>query len=475
MVYSQIISDLIWDHAAEHKQMRADYDRYKGEGLAIQKRVLSDDKKVCSKLNNDYAGEIVDQGVGYLFGKPITYQVKGERFEGKPEALKAAQTELAEFKQVSFIEDLDSETGKKGQICGRGARLCYIDKEGQPRVMNLPPWEVIIVQDASLDETQYGLRYYGVTDMSTGMPIVRTRVEWYDKGFVTFYISNNENQFVLDSAQAPNPLPHGFNMVPLIEFPNNEERQGAFKKVEANIDAYDRAMSVAQDEIEEFRNAYLALIGCTMDAAERVKARETGVFTLPGDGADAKFLTKDINGNFYIDHKKTLKENIYRFSKTVDMSAETFTGSGASGETRKWLLLALEFRVGTQQLKFAKALTQMFQVISTAWATKSIDLSWKDITFVFDRNMPAELLQEAQIQSTLNGVISTETRLALLSVISDPAAEIERMRKENETAVDLDAPDPEADPDKNDNAADAQAVKDGKMTEAEYAAKWGAK
>jgi len=443
VVTSKIIKDLISEYSGIHRKMKQDYDRYKAEQLPIHFREQKKQDKPNNKLNNDYRGEIVDQGVGYLFGKPITYRLNKESYAGNESGYETDRLKLQEFLKTSFIEDLDTETGKKGSICGVGTRLCYVNKNGQECVMNVPPWEVILIYDASLNIVQYALRYYEIQQVDGNAVKTRTRVEWYDNQEVTYYISDDNKNYILDTNESTNPQLHMFDMVPVIEFPNNEERLNDFKKVEANIDAYDKTLSIIQDEIEEFRNAYMAFLGCTIDEPTKKLLEETGALSLPGDGADVKFLIKDLNGEYFEKHKKTLKENIYRFSKTVDMSAETFTGSGASGETRKWLLLALEFRAGIQALKFSKGLTQMFQVLTTAWEKKKITLSWKNIEFTFDRNMPAELKQESEIQSVLNGVISDRTRLSLFSAVRDVDEEIKQMEKENDLKVDLDAVNPD--------------------------------
>ncbi len=443
IVTSKIIRDLISEYSEIHRKMKLDYDHYKAEHLPIHSREPKKQGKPNNKLNNDYRGEIVDQGIGYLFGKPITYRLKKEAYSDNESGYESDRLKLQEFLKTSFIEDLDTETGKKGSVCGVGTRLCYVDKQGQERVMNIPPWEVILIYDASLDVVQYALRYYEIQQVEGDAVRTRTRVEWYDYQTVTYYISDNNKNYILDINEPNNPQLHMFDKVPIIEFPNNEEHINDFKKVEANIDAYDKTLSIIQDEIEEFRNAYLAFIGCSVDKETIKMLEETGALSLPGDGADAKFLIKDLNGEYFEKHKKTLKENIYRFSKTVDMTAETFAGYGASGETRKWLLLALEFRAGIQALKFSKGLTQMFQVLTTAWEKKKITLSWKNIEFTFDRNMPAELKQESEIQSVLNGVISDRTRLSLFSAVRDVDEEIKQMEKENDLKVDLDAVNPD--------------------------------
>lgn len=46
-----------------------------------------------------------------------------------------------------------------GALCGVAYRLLYIDKHGEERAMNIPPWEVIKVMDRSINEFQYVIQY----------------------------------------------------------------------------------------------------------------------------------------------------------------------------------------------------------------------------------------------------------------------------------------------------------------------------
>jgi len=82
--------------------------------------------------------------------------------------------------------------------------------------------------------------------------------------------------------------------------------------VEALIDAYDKTVSDAQNEIEEFRLAYLLLTGAEIDEDTLIKARATGVIELPAEG-DAKYLTKVLQTEFIENQKNTLERNIFRF------------------------------------------------------------------------------------------------------------------------------------------------------------------
>lgn len=60
------------------------------------------------------------------------------------------------------------------------------------------------------------------------------------------------------------------------------------------------------------------------------------------------------------------------------------------------------------------------------------------MTFQFTRNLPANLSDEADVQSKLQGLISEETRLSMLSVVPDPKAELQKMKEEEVDSIDLD-------------------------------------
>ena len=445
IITTKIIADLIKENASVQINLVRKYNAYCAIGLPITSRSEPKTGKANNKLVNDYRGEIVDQIVGYLFGNPVTYSLKievGQKAEDT--TYKKNLQVLKDFNQLNNSEELDAETGKMMSVCGRAARLLYIDRDGKERQMDVRPWEVIFVYDQSLDEVQYAMRYYNVYDMSTGKPQTRTRVEWYDDKNVSYYISSDKGyvadymQVQIDTKVVPvSSQAHLFDRVPLIDFQNNSELLGDFEKTESLIDGYDRVVSDAQNEIEDLRLAYLIFKGVIPDEGVLAEAKRTGAFGCEKDD-EIGYLTKSINDAFIENQKKSLRENIYRFSKTVDVNADTFTGSGASGEARKWLLLALENRGSTKERKFKSGIHTLFSIIVTAWKKKGININPNDIEVQLDRNLPAELKQEAEIQSMLKGIVSDRTRLKLFSIIKDVDEEIRQLEVENDLKVDLD-------------------------------------
>lgn len=430
-VTSDIIKDLIDDHAPKRAKMLSLYNRYKTVDLPILNREFEDKEKINRKLNNSFDSEIVDTKVGYFIGNPISYQARDE--QGK------TATALSEFILRNNIDDLDSETVKMATICGKSARLLYIDRDGLERAMNVPPWEVVLVYDRSINEPQFALRYYEITVKEGNEEKTKTRVEWYDDLTVTYYLEDESGEYVLDISEPVNPQPHLFDLVPIIVFPNNEEQQGDAEKVLSLIDAYDRTLSDVNSEVEQFRLAYMAFYGYDPDEETLKKAARTGAFGLDekSEGVGIEFITKDINDAVIEHHLDRLEANIMRFGKSVNMTDEQFA-SNLSGVAIRYKLMALETKCITMERKITAALRQQFRVLCTAWAKKGISADYTDIHFEFKRNLPVNIKDEAEATSLLRGQVSERTRLALLSFVGNVAGEIEEMAKDNDGLLDLD-------------------------------------
>lgn len=432
-ITSAIIKDLIKNHKAKKERMIELYNVYAGD-VEIKNRNFDDERKINNQINNDYAGDIIDGIVGYMFGEEINYLVDKNSYSETD--LKKINDKIKTFRNTNSIADLDSTTGEKMSICGYGARLLYIDPEGQERIMDLNPWETIFIEDPTLDIITYALIYYEIEIKEGDQTKKRTKVEWYDSTNILFFISNDKGDFESDNETGPTK-PHMFKFVPVIKFPNNNLEQGDFEKALESINAYDRTISDMQNEIEEFRIAYFAWYGAQPTPEVINSARQTGALYFPED-TDGKFITKPLDQvvEFMKDHKKTLNDNIYKFTKSVDMRDEQFSGSAMSGESRKWKLVNFENRAKTKERKFEKALKYQFKVLCSAWNVKEINLKPEDVSFIFKRNLPVDINYEADATGKLKGKVSEDTRLSQLSFITD--VEVEKKKMEDDMAIDLD-------------------------------------
>jgi SPP1 family phage portal protein len=113
----------------------------------------------------------------------------------------------------------------------------------------------------------------------------------------------------------------------------------------------------------------------------------------------------------------------------------------------------LENKAGTKARKFGKGLREQFKVLCSAWKKKNIDIDYLDIFWEFKRNIPIDLAYVAEYASKLKGIHSDHTLLSQIPYIDDVDYELELMKQEQESLIDLDS---FADDSKNQNDIENQ-------------------
>jgi len=434
---SIIINDLIKTFEPERTKMIKLWGEYKGE-VAIKNKTMPDVYKKNNKLPNPFRETIISQVLGYLWGVPIVYTFDQSKYdENQTAEIKSA---IEGFNKTNDVELLDTITAEWMSVCGYGSRLYYLDKNGTLRSMNVAPYETIFVYDPTIDKMIYAIIYYQVDYYDTIKKTYekRWKVELYDDTNVTFYFEYEKTKFELDPDEQKNPMPHMFKNVPVVKFNNNTINKGDFEGVGNLIDAYDLLISNAEDELDEFRLAYLAIIGGQISEDDVKRARATGVFQNP-EGVDIKFITKDLPTSFLADQSKRLKENIFNLSATLDFSDQVFSGNAESGLARRLKFQSLESKAIIKERNFSKALYDQYNLLTDIWEKKNIKLNPGDMQFIFGRDLPIDIMYYAQAGALLTGQVSEETKLSLFPFVPDPSEELKRIEAErNETGVTVD-------------------------------------
>ena len=419
---SELLQELLFSHKAIAERQKRLYDMYTAVDLEIQHRKLTDDVKINNKLENDFYSLIINQCVGYLFGNGLVYSIDSDKYDS--DTFKEYQDELFKWQVINNIADLDMETGKYQAVCGVAYRICYI-ADGEESVMNIKPWEIIPFEENGV--MKYAIRYYKTYD-AEGNEIVK--VDFYDDRYVSEYVYKHETMRNESGLVLTNKYEHLFKYCPVISFENNEDHIGDFEKTITLVEAFNRLVSDTQNEIEEFRQAYMVFDNdAEIDKETIIAARQTGAFTLP-EGSKAYFLTKDINPEFIQLQKEMLEENIYKFSQSVNMTDENFSGGTQTGESRKWKILDLENKAMVKERKFEKALREQFKVLCSSWNVRGKDLKYWDIFVQFSRAIPKDLSYLADVVTKLKGIVSDRTLISLMPFVDDIDFEFEQREEE---------------------------------------------
>lgn len=421
---AETILQLIKLHEEARNKTLGLFNRYMFKNIPIQTRKVEDITKLNNKLVNNFRGYVVDQVVGYLFGTDIAYTVDKAAENTTKETYQRFKNKLDRYLTINETADLDSELAKYMAICGYAARLQYVDtsEKNEIRTMNLPAWEVFFVFDGLSMTHAVRYQYYDT-------PLKKDALS------VTIYTDSQKYIFEEDATKGlilKEEKTHGFDFIPVALFQNNAEEMGDFEKVENLIDAYDIITSDSVNEVESFAHAYMLFKNINIDEKTMKEFKKTGGIQVDGEDGDVKFITKDINDTFMENVKKTLVRDIHKFSASIDMADESFSGSAQSGESRKWKMMDLETKAANKQRKFEKGLRQQFKIICSAWQKEIPGIDYLNISWVFTRNTPQDLTYIADFAQKMNGIHSRQTLLDKIPYIDDSEYEMELMKKERD-------------------------------------------
>jgi len=426
----ELLRRIIKKHRNNSTYNKGLIDRYEAlaDGVPIfdrEPRFGEEEDTINHKLNNDFFSEIIDFKTGFFAGNPIGYSYSdteesqedtGDTGDSKKEqkaARDAASKVITDFVTRSNMFDVDMECTKFAAICGYAGRLFYIDEDGNERVMVVPPNECIILSKTrDITHPTYGVRYYEIKDINDNKVV---KAEFYDSANIYYYEGGSESDLVLVKQEA-----NLFDGCPLQGIPNNLEMKGDAEKVLTLIDAYDRALSDSNNESEAFAHAYMILENIHLDEKEAKEVQKAGAIEIRtgANGGKVYFLTKEINDAFIEHHLDRLEENIYRFSKTPNLSDEAF--GTASGVSLKFKLTGLETKCGMFEAKMISAGTYMFTLLAKAWAKKTIKIDPLQVVMDFRRNIPVDVQDEAaNVQALTAAGLPKQVAFAQLSFVDD--------------------------------------------------------
>lgn len=461
----EIISQVVAAHRPEKEKMVRNYKRYivdKETGPEIFARetmqmsefdavrgIARIDNKVDHKVNNAFDVDIIDTKVAYFLGNPITYDIDKEMKveevkhglfakivnslrKSTDESQREQMVKLVEmYKLRNNIDDQNAEWGKMSAVCGYGARLIYINKEGYERVKTYDdPWNVIFIGDVTEP-------YYSIYMYEDGEGV--THYECYDAMNVYYFkadgngIVPEQTTFLVGETVVTAPAqPHLFRYNPLFGNPNNEELMGDAERVYILMYAYDRLVSDTVNEVEKMRLAYLIIRAAGgMEKEDIEKMNKSGMIELFGEDDKVEYLTKNVNDTMIENALKRLERNIYLIAKTPNLADLDF-GTNVSGVALRMKLMGLEGKAMMNERKMTASLRYEMKVLFSAWETR-YNFKAEDylrVFFTFKRNIPVHLLEEAQATSMLKGNVSERTRLAAMSIVDDVDYELDEMAKE---------------------------------------------
>lgn len=385
---------------------------YKGEH-EIKAQKQKELGKPDNRLVVNFAKYIVDTLNGYFIGKPIKTV--------HPDATIADSMRL--IAKRNSQNDNNAELSKMCSIYGHAYEFLYQDEVANTRVTYLAPTQAFVV----FDDTVAQAPLFGVRVMTDSEG--KTKGSVYTKTHVLDYTTDKDGKIVFEAETE-----HYYGDVPLIEYIENEERQSAFENVESLINAYNKALSEKANDVDYFADAYLAILGVDLDEGKLNAIRDNRIINLK-DGDMSKivveFLDKPNADQTQENLIERLERLIFQISMVSNINDESFGAS--SGTALRYKLQSMENLSLMKERKFTAGMAQRFKMlfnVPTNFGAPAEE--YLNIDYVFARNVPNNVEQEADTAAKLSGITSHSTQLSVLSVVDNVQDELNKIQEEQQ-------------------------------------------
>lgn len=412
-ITGEVIKEFINFHTAKKSRYIRLKNMYEGHH-AILDQEDKPDYKPDNRLVVNFAKYIVDTFNGFFIGIPVKTSHEKADINDRIDA----------FNKENDMDDEIAELSKMCSIYGHAYEFIWQDEKSKTRFTYNSPLDMFLVYDDTIAQNPlFGVRYYLEEGKIVGSVYTET---------IEYNIIDTGKGLKLEEVQ---PLYYG--EVPIIEYIENEERQSAFEHVETLINAYDKAISEKTNDVDYFSDAYMKILGAELNEEQLKNIRDNRVINLYGsneaDKVIVEFMEKPNADTTQENLINRLEKLIYQISMVANISDEHF-GNAASGVSLEFKLQAMKNLALMKERKFKSSMSRrykMFFQLPTNIPAGSKE-EWCNIEYTFTRNLPRNISDEANTAKSLEGVVSKETQLKVLSIVDNVKDEIARLDKEKE-------------------------------------------
>ena len=421
---TEMTTDLLWKLIQKHKGYVARYSRPLQDAYENKYEIFKMPPKPPYKPDNriavNYAKYITDTFNGFFIGIPVKVT--------SPDEL--TNDYIDYLNMTNDGDNNNAEISKLCDISGASFEMYYNKEDGEIGITYLSDLEAfMVVDDSILERPLYFVRYYMGADKVE-------RGSWSDKDNVYHFFKKGGRYYTEDE-----PHRHGFMYVPAVEYKANDERMGLFESAMPAINAYNKALSEKANDVDYFADAYMKIIGARVDDEDTIHMRSTRVINFEGDIAEGnvpvvEFMGKPDSDASHENLLSRLKDDIFLTTMVANISDENF--GTASGIALRYKLEAMSNLFTAKARRFTSSMYDRYKIIFSnpvAQIHKVSKDAWHDLDITFTANYPANLESEAEVAKALEGIVSKETQLKVLSIVDNVTDEVERLDAEQIPSV----------------------------------------
>ena len=389
-----VLDKALSTHGKNRGEIQYLYDYYKGK-QPIRNRTKEIRPEINNKIVVNRANEIVSFKVSYLMGEPVQYVSRSKD---------DISENLNRLNEYVFAEDKaakDTELAKWFTICGTAYRMVLPDKlkeedESPFEIFTLDPRYSFVVYHSGLGNK----------------PMMGVKTVLLEDNTELHSIYTKNMYFEVKDGVITKKEKHSLGTIPIIEYPANPERLGAFEIVIGLLDAINETASNRLDGVEQFIQALLILKGVDIDSEEFKTLKENGGLKVPLEG-DAHYLIQELNQT----QTQTLVDDMYDTVLTI-CGMPNRNGGSSTSDTGSAVIMRdgwtnAESRAKDTETMFKMSEKQFLRIaIQFANTLRNMDLKLSAIDIRFTRRNYENIQVKSQVLTTMLNNDKIHPRLA---------------------------------------------------------------
>lgn len=264
------------------------WDYKKGDQPALYRtKSIRDD--INNKVVENHAWEIVRYKNGQTYGEPVQYVSLS-----KDESVSAVVDKLNDYMRAAGKAKKDIDSGEWTSAVGTGFKAIQRKKGDVPfRLISPSPMNTVAVYSEITEEHILTVQELKDTEDRTYWLCYSDTHEYrVQDGQLSGVVDTNGN--IVKSK------PHGFGGIPIIEYPNNQDRISDIELVISMLDAINNMQSNRVDSIEQFVQSWVKFVNCDIDSETFEKMKMEGALVVKSNNgtdnkADVDIMTQELN------------------------------------------------------------------------------------------------------------------------------------------------------------------------------------
>lgn len=367
------------------------WNYYKGDQPVLyrEKKVRDD---ITNRVVENHAYELVQFKNGQTYGEPVQYVSRQ-----KSDAVSRNVDKLNDLMDCAGKPLKDINSGEWTSAVGTGFKAVQYSPSGDRafRIVVPTPLNCYIIYNSSTEE-----------------PILAVQVITDPYGRSYFQAFSETHSIRVANGVVEEFKPHLFGGIPIVEYPNNQNRIGDIELAIDLFDSINNLQSNRLDAVEQFVQAWVKFVNCEVDEEQFMKMKMFGALVVKsnnGDGnkADVDVMSQELGQDQAEIFKGDLLDAIYSIEGIPNREGNTGGDTQGAVELRNgW-----DFSKQRARLKDAYVIDGDKRLSRLAIACQNLRADLNDPVELNDRDYTAQVSHSP----TDNMYIKAETLQMLLN------------------------------------------------------------